>query len=93
MQPGFAEFQQTRLLQRLSNLLFGVHGDWLTMSKIITVGCALVLLLQQGDLLPQNAQRLTAITILYSLYKGESMAMNPFAGVFVHLLVSNLHSL
>ncbi|KAF4532253.1 hypothetical protein B566_EDAN004340 [Ephemera danica] len=50
------------------------------------VGCALVLLLQQSDLLLKDPQRIAAVTLLYSLYKGEALALNPFAFVFVHLL-------
>lgn len=50
------------------------------------VGCAIVLLLQQADLLPKPTQRLAAIYLLYELYRGDSMAINPFATVFIHLL-------
>ncbi|XP_054277880.1 CCR4-NOT transcription complex subunit 11 [Macrosteles quadrilineatus] len=50
------------------------------------VGCALVLLLQNGDLLPRPWQRLAAITFLYDMYRGEVLASSPFAPVFVHLL-------
>ncbi|XP_063238228.1 CCR4-NOT transcription complex subunit 11 [Bacillus rossius redtenbacheri] len=49
-------------------------------------GCALTLLLQHPDLLPKPGQRLAVITLLYELYRGEPMAMNPFATVFIHLL-------
>jgi hypothetical protein len=54
------------------------------------VGCAIILLLQQSDLLPKPTQRLAAITLLHDLYRGESMAVNPFATVFIHLLVSTI---
>jgi hypothetical protein len=54
---------------------------------MFAVGCAIILLLQQADLLPKPTQRLAAITLLHDLYRGESMAMNPFATVFIHLLV------
>jgi hypothetical protein len=54
---------------------------------LVAVGCALILLLQQADLLPKPSQRLAAITLLHDLYRGELMAVNPFATVFVHLLV------
>lgn len=45
------------------------------------------MLLQHG-LLPEPEQRLTGITLLYELYKGEPLANTPFASVFMHLLVS-----
>lgn len=54
---------------------------------MFAVGCAIILLLQQTDLLPKPTQRLAAITLLHDLYRGESVAMNPFATVFIHLLV------
>ncbi|XP_067001216.1 CCR4-NOT transcription complex subunit 11 [Anabrus simplex] len=50
------------------------------------VGSAIILLLQQSDFLPKPSQRLAAICLLHDLYRGESMAMNPFATAFVHLL-------
>lgn len=61
--------------------------SFLTLLFMFSVGCALVLLLQQSDLLLKEPQRIAAVTLLYALYKGESMALNPFASVFVHLLV------
>jgi hypothetical protein len=54
---------------------------------LVAVGCAIILLLQQADLLPKPTQRLAAITLLHDLYRGELMAVNPFATVFIHLLV------
>lgn len=54
---------------------------------LVAVGCAIILLLQQADLLPKPTQRLAAITLFHDLYRGELMAVNPFATVFIHLLV------
>ena len=52
-----------------------------------------VLLLQNRDLLPHPTQRLAAVFILYEMYKADQpVAANPFASVFVHLLVSCLCS-
>ncbi|XP_052801509.1 CCR4-NOT transcription complex subunit 11-like [Mya arenaria] len=51
------------------------------------VGSALVLLLQNRDLLPHPTQKLAAIFLLYEMYRADQpIAHNPFASVFVHLL-------
>uniref|UniRef100_A0A8D8YL21 CCR4-NOT transcription complex subunit 11 n=3 Tax=Cacopsylla melanoneura TaxID=428564 RepID=A0A8D8YL21_9HEMI len=52
------------------------------------VGTALVLLLQQNDMLNSPAQRLTSLVLLNQLYAHESLALNPFTPVFVQLLYS-----
>lgn len=57
-----------------------------TKADFFKVGCALILLLQQPDLLPKPAQRIAAICLLFDLYRGEFMGMNPFASVFIHLV-------
>lgn len=71
--------------QTLEALCGQLHQNF-TKQESYKVGCALVLLLQQNDLLPKPWQRLVAITFLYEMYRGEPVAANPFSPVFVHLL-------
>lgn len=48
-----------------------------------------VLLLQNKDLLPHPTQKLAAVFLLYEMYRADQpVAHNPFASVFVHLLVN-----
>ena len=49
-------------------------------------------MLQNPDLLSHPTQKLAAIFLLYEMYKTDPIAVNPFASVFVHLLVSTENS-
>lgn len=54
----------------------------------LSVGNALVMLLQNSDLLPSPSQRLAAVLLLYELFKSETPSSHPFSSVFVQLLVN-----
>ena len=69
------------LLVNILNLQF--TGD-----HLFSVGNALVFLLLQPDMLPLPQQRVVATAILYFLYKNEPIKRNPFANVFLHIMVS-----
>lgn len=50
------------------------------------VSCALAMLIQQSDLISGPCQRIVALYFLYEMYRTESIHMNPFISIFVHLL-------
>lgn len=73
---------QTHTFENLANML---HHHF-SKQDCFKIGTALVLLLQNGDLLSHPTQKLAAIFLLYDMFKTEPVAANPFAAVFVHLL-------
>lgn len=50
------------------------------------ISCALALLIQQSDLISGPYQRIVALYFLFEMYRTESIHMNPFISIFVHLL-------
>ncbi len=57
----------------------------------LRVGIGLMTMLQQHDLIPRPTQRLVALFLLYEMYSKEIsiLSQNPFATVFLKLLVRN----
>jgi len=72
-------------IQTLENIIIQIHR-YFNKSDHFKISCALVMLLQQPDLLPLATQRLTAVTLLYDMYRNENINTCPFLSVFIHLL-------
>jgi hypothetical protein len=64
-------------------------------SDYFRVGNALVLLLQNRDLIPTSQQRLIIFYLFIEMYKNDqqSIYINPFAPVFLSILESNNENL
>lgn len=54
------------------------------------IGCAIVTLLQNKDLIVNPIQRIACIFFLYDMYRNDPIVVNPFATVFTSLIV-NFH--
>jgi hypothetical protein len=52
------------------------------------IGNAIVTLLQNRELIPHQSQRLVCIFLLFEMYRTDTISSNPFAPIFIHLLVS-----
>lgn len=66
--------------------LVATYHRYFSRQDSFRVGSALVLLLKMPDLLPGQAQRLAALSLLHELYRSDSTSSNPFALFFVELL-------
>lgn len=71
--------------QTFESLGQSLHHNF-TKQDHFRISCALVLLLQQSDLISGPCQRVAVLYFLYEMYRTESIHMNPFIYVFVHLL-------
>ncbi|CAG2188942.1 CCR4-NOT transcription complex subunit 11 [Mytilus edulis] len=85
VQNGLVLSEDATQTQTFEGLAAGFH-HYFTKQDHYKVGSALVLLLQNRDLLPHPSQKLAAIFVLYEMYRTDPIAANPFATVFVHLL-------
>jgi len=61
-------------------------GNQFSRSDAFKVGLSLTQLLFHPDLIPLPQQRLAALVFLFDLFKGESLSVNPFLAVLVHIL-------
>lgn len=52
------------------------------------IGCAIVTLLQNKDLIINPSQRIACIFFLYDMYRNDPIAVNPFSTVFTSLIVN-----
>jgi len=72
----------TQTFEALASLLH----HYFSKNDHFRVGMAIVLMLQNQDLLHHPTQRLAAVFLLYDMFRSEPIANNPFGSVFIHLL-------
>jgi hypothetical protein len=60
--------------------------QFFTKPDFFKIGCALVTILQNKDLLIHSSQRIVCIYFLYDMYRSDPIASNPFACVFISLV-------
>ena len=69
----------TQTFEALASLLH----HYFTKNDHFRVGMAMVLMLQNQDLLPHPTQRLAAVYLLYDMFRAEPISNNPFgSGLF-----------
>jgi hypothetical protein len=61
--------------------------QFFTKTDFFKIGSAIVTLLQNRELIPHPTQRVVCIYLLYEMYRSDTVAANPFAPLFIHLLV------
>ncbi|CAF0905302.1 unnamed protein product [Brachionus calyciflorus] len=54
--------------------------------EFFKIGCALVALLQNKDLVINPTQRIVCVYFLYDMYRSDPISLNPFVSVFTSLL-------
>lgn len=93
---GFVRKRACRFAQndQLEKMTFESLGQALqqhfTHQDHFRVSLALVMMIRQSDLLTSPSQRMVALYLLYDMFRAESIDMNPFVSVFVHLLIEDI---
>lgn len=80
------------ILGSLSNVALTLEGlttniyRHFVKSDNFRIGTALVLFIQEKDLLPASCQRIAVLYLLYDLFHPESIHLNPFISFLLELL-------
>merc|ERR1712168_268294 len=68
--------------EAIANALHHYFGP----NDYLRVGTALLMMFQHPDLLPDPNQRISALFLLFEMYRSQPIVKNPFAPLFIHLL-------